>query len=311
MRSEREMMDLIVGTARDDERIRAAVMNGSRVNPNAKRDCFQDYDIVYVVTDPASFASDPGWIDRFGERMILQMPKDDSPAASDGRSGSIVYLMQFMDGNRIDLRLVGLQQAGRIIGRDSLTRLLLDKDGIVPPLPPASDADYRVKPPTAERYAACCNEFWWVSAYVAKGLWREELPYAQAELEGPVRRMLIQMLEWLVGIETNFAVSVGKHAKYLQTYLEQSLWDRFARTYAGPDYDEIWRSLFEMGELFRTAAVRVAAHFGYEYPHGDDARVSAHLRYVRALPKDAKELYAGDSGPARAPAVGRESRRCR
>ena len=50
MRSEQEMFDLILNTAKEDERIRAVMMNGSRANPNAPRDCFQDYDIVYFVT---------------------------------------------------------------------------------------------------------------------------------------------------------------------------------------------------------------------------------------------------------------------
>ena len=49
MRSEQEILDLIVNTARDDERIRAVIMNGSRVNPNAPRDVFQDFDVVYLV----------------------------------------------------------------------------------------------------------------------------------------------------------------------------------------------------------------------------------------------------------------------
>ena len=50
MRTEKEMIDLIMNT-KEDERIRAVIMNGSRVNPNVKRDCFQDYDIIYVVKD--------------------------------------------------------------------------------------------------------------------------------------------------------------------------------------------------------------------------------------------------------------------
>jgi hypothetical protein len=52
MRSEQEMLDLIVDTAKCDKRIRAAIMNGSRANPNAPRDIFQDFDIVYLVTEP-------------------------------------------------------------------------------------------------------------------------------------------------------------------------------------------------------------------------------------------------------------------
>lgn len=51
MRNEKEMFDLIIGVAHQDERIRAVYMNGSRTNPNTPKDIFQDYDIVYVVTE--------------------------------------------------------------------------------------------------------------------------------------------------------------------------------------------------------------------------------------------------------------------
>ncbi len=51
MRSEQEMFDLILNTAREDKRIRAVYMNRSRTNPSAPRDIFQDYDIVYVVRE--------------------------------------------------------------------------------------------------------------------------------------------------------------------------------------------------------------------------------------------------------------------
>ena len=40
MRSEQEMFDLILQTAREDDRIRAVIMNGSRANPSAPRDIF-------------------------------------------------------------------------------------------------------------------------------------------------------------------------------------------------------------------------------------------------------------------------------
>ena len=49
MRSEEEMMHLILQVAKDDERVRAVYLNGSRTNPNAPKDRFQDYDVVYVV----------------------------------------------------------------------------------------------------------------------------------------------------------------------------------------------------------------------------------------------------------------------
>lgn len=41
MRTEKEMYDLIINTAKEDERIRAVYMNGSRTNVNAPKDIFQ------------------------------------------------------------------------------------------------------------------------------------------------------------------------------------------------------------------------------------------------------------------------------
>src|SRR5467141_968754 len=137
MRSEQEMLELIVSTAKQDDRIRAVIMNGSRANPKAARDVFQDFDIVYIVTDVPYFKHNYDWIRRFGEIMIMQMPEDmqDPPPSNDG---GFSYLMQFTDGNRIDL---GIYPPGRLneTGRDSLSILLLDKDGVIEPFAPASD----------------------------------------------------------------------------------------------------------------------------------------------------------------------------
>lgn len=49
MRSEKEMLSLIEEIVLEDENIRAAYLEGSRVNPNVTKDLFQDYDVVYIV----------------------------------------------------------------------------------------------------------------------------------------------------------------------------------------------------------------------------------------------------------------------
>lgn len=290
MRSEKEMMDLILGTAKEDERIRAVIMNGSRANPNVKRDFFQDYDIVYIVKDIESFTSNHNWVKKFGEIMIMQMPEEMTllPPAN---NGTFVYLMQFTDGNRIDLSLVPEERADELIDNDSLSILLLDKDGIVKPFPPTSDIDYIVKKPSKKEFENCCNEFWWVSPYVAKGIWREELPYAKHMLEQYVRDMLMKMLEWDIGIKTNFTKSAGKLGKYFEKYLDTDIWQELLDTYPNADYDNMWKSLFAMCSLFRKTAIRVADYFDYQYPYGDDERVTAHLKHVKELSKDAKEMY--------------------
>ncbi|MEN1937365.1 aminoglycoside 6-adenylyltransferase [Paenibacillus sp. 102] len=290
MRSEKEMMSLILSTAREDERIRAVIMNGSRVNPNVKKDCFQDYDIIYVVKGIKSFTSDHRWINRFGGIMIVQMPEEISlvPPEEDGR---FPYLMQFIDGNRIDLTLVPVELIDEILDRDSLSVLLLDKDDVIEPFPPASDLDYLIPRPTAKQFADCCNEFWWCSINVAKGLWREELPYVKGMLEGPVRDMLVQMLEWHIGMKTNFTVSAGKFGKYFEKYLEQDMWKRYVETFSNAEYENIWKSFFVMGNLFRETASGIASYFSYKYPQTDDDRVTSYLEHVKSLPRDSQKIY--------------------
>jgi aminoglycoside 6-adenylyltransferase len=290
MRSESEMLDLIINTARKDERVRAVVMNGSRVNPDAPKDFFQDYDVVYLVTEKESFLADPSWIKVFGELMILQLPDEMSDPPPEGRGLYYGYLMQFADGNRIDLSLFPVDRVDQL-EEDSLTLTLLDKDGVLPTFPSPNDSGYMPKPPTVKAFFDCTNEFWWVSPYVAKGLWRHEIVYAKHMLDVYVREQLDKMLAWYVGICNGFQKSPGKMGKYLETCLEPELWQLLLGTYSDADYDHTWDALLAMGELFRRIAIPVAQHFGFTYPHGEDERVSAHLRHVRQLPRDAAEMY--------------------
>ena len=289
MRSEREILDLILDIANGDDRIRAVIMNGSRTNPNAPRDIFQDFDILYLVTDVDSFTNDHSWIERFGELMILQMPEamQDPPPLNDG---SFAYLMQFTDGNRIDLSLLPIALLDQL-EQDSLSVLLLDKDGLLQPFAPPSDSDYLPQPPTAQAFSDCCNEFWWVCLNVAKGLWREEPTYAKHMFDRFVRDQLMNMLTWYVGMKTQFSGSPGKFGKYLRLYLEPDLWEMLEKTYSDASAAHSWEALFAMCNLFRITATRVAEQYGFAYPYADDQRVSTHLEYVRWLPKDAKQLY--------------------
>jgi aminoglycoside 6-adenylyltransferase len=289
MRSEQAMLELILEVARDDERIRVVIMNGSRANPAAPMDIFQDFDIVYLVTDVAPFRCNLQWIERFGELMILQLPDDmEDPQSSD--DGGFTYLMQFTDGNRIDLGICPLEKVGDFTG-DSLSVLLLDKDGVVGPLDPPSDRDYLPQPPTAKQFTDCCNEFWWVCPYVAKGLWREEILYACTMLDQVLREQLMKMLAWHIGVQTGFQRNPGKYGKYFQRYLEPELWRMLEATYANASYERTWDALFAMCDLFEQVTLPIAGRFGFDYPQDDAARVRAHLEHVRVLPRDAKEIY--------------------
>ena len=134
MRTEQEMFSMILDAAKADGRIRAVYMNGSRVNPEAKHDIFQDYDIAYVVTETESFREDRTWIDRFGERLYMQYPEENREYPSDV-ANCYGWLIQFADGNRLDLHVQTLSWSLRAMEEDRMFRILYDKDGCLAKAP--------------------------------------------------------------------------------------------------------------------------------------------------------------------------------
>lgn len=289
MRTEQEMFDLLLNTAKEDERIRAVYMNGSRTNKNVPKDIFQDYDIVYVVTDTKPFIDDKTWIDRFGERLFMQYP-DESPDEPADKENLYGWLIQFADGNRIDLHVESIPHAKENILDDSLCMILLDKDTLLPPIPESTDKDYHVKKPSCEQYLAACNEFWWCLDNVAKGLWREEIPYVQDMLNFPIRKQLEKMLSWKVGILTDFSVSIGKSGKYMYKWLSKQEWDTYLETYPAGTVAAIWTATEKMCRLFEDTAIWVGDKLSFSYNAEEGKNCRDFLHRVKNLPKDAAQI---------------------
>ncbi|UVI28498.1 aminoglycoside 6-adenylyltransferase [Paenibacillus spongiae] len=293
MRNEQEMLDLILNAARRDDRIRAVYMNGSRTNSNAPRDLFQDYDVVYVVTETASFIQDEGWVSVFGDLLIIQEPDKNDRLIGIDRDfdRSYAYLMLFTDGIRIDLHIE--TKESMLVGyvSDKLTRPLLDKDNCLPLIPAPADKDYWVKEPTEAHFMSCCNEFWWCLQNVAKGIWRDELPYAKQMFEQPVRAALDEMVSWWIGTKHDFRISTGKMGKYFKRYLPESHWNQYKATYSDGSYEHMWNAIFVACELFRTLANDVAAYGGFTYHVQEDVNMTNYLKQVRSLPADAKGIW--------------------
>lgn len=288
MRTEQEMFDLILNTAQHDERIRAVYMTGSRANPNREKDLFQDYDIVYVVTDTTPFIQHETWIQCFGETLICQQP--DKLQHSVGRqvdvSQSYRYLMLFTDGNRLDLQLETKERMYVRYGFDKLTLPLLDKDHCLPEISLPSDNGYRVQKPIKAEFVLCCNEFWWHMQDVAKGLWRDELPYAKQKFEMKIRPQLEQMIAWWIGTKHNYEITLGEMNKYTKQYLPSSYWAMYQDTYSNGNNDHVWNSVFIASDLFRILAHDVATYFEFFYNYQEDKNMTMFLKHVRKMVLD-------------------------
>lgn len=284
------MYQLILETAEKDRRILAVYMNGSRTNENVPKDIFQDYDIVFVVSETAEFINDKKWIQKFGEILYMQYP-DESPDYPSDKENFYGWLIQFTDGNRLDLHVETIKHVREHIGDDKLCKILLDKNKILPDVNESTDEDYWVKKPTKEQYLCVCNEFWWCLNNVAKGLWREEMPYVQDMVNYHVRKQLEKMLSWKVGTLTNFSVSVGKSGKYMHRWIDKQEWETYLATYFTGRVSEAWEAVMAMCDLFEQVAHYVGDKLEYQYNELEGKNARSFLEKVRHLPKDAKEIY--------------------
>ncbi len=289
MRSEKEILAMLIDTAEKDERIRAVFMNGSRTNPNVPKDIFQDYDVVYAVRETGSFITSRDWINRFGDIFFMQYP-DEHPEYPSDKENSYGWLMQFSDGCRIDLTVQTVEFAKKNIIKDSLYKVLLDKDGCLPVTGESSDRSYFVKKPDEKLFGCVCNEFWWCLDNVAKGLWRNEPTYALDMLNLVIRKQLERMLSWKVGILTGYSVSVGKSGKYLYRWLSQEEWERYLSTFCGAGIGEIWTAVFIMCDLFYEVSSWAAHKLGFAFDSREAENCMSYLKKVRALPADAQSV---------------------
>ena len=253
MRIDQEILDVILQTAKKLQ-IYAVALSGSRTNPNASTDEFQDYDVVYVVDDLDNLTSDLSWLDLFGKRIIEQEV---------GFSHRRLFLMLFEDCNRIDLTLCPKEHIQEWVDSEAGFTVLVDEKGLFESYFPSPER-YWTSPATETDFKNSCNEFWWVSSYVVKGICRNQLIYATDHLYSICQQELLKILAWQVASDRG-VVDIGKNCKYLFNYLPTEKEKQFSNLLDFSSLDKITQSLFATMELFHQEAQSLANKMGFNY----------------------------------------------
>ncbi|WP_203175497.1 aminoglycoside 6-adenylyltransferase [Streptococcus mitis] len=253
MRAETEMLDLILQTAKTLQ-VKAVAMSGSRTNQKTSKDEFQDYDVVYVVENLDELITDLSWLDRFGKRIIEQ-------EVTLGHRR--LYLMLFEDGNRIDLALCPKDRIKEWVDSEAGFTVLEDPNGLFELYSP-SPQRFWTNPASAIDFENACNEFWWVSAYVVKGICRNQLIYAIDHLYGICQQEFLKILAWQVA-SARGKVDIGKNYKYLFQYLPAEKEKEFSNLLDFSSIEKVSQSLLATMQLFHREAQRLAQKLGFDY----------------------------------------------
>ena len=253
MRTDQEMLELILGTAKKLQ-VDAVALSASRTDTKAPKDEFQDYDVVYVVDDLDNLTSDLAWLDQFGTRIIEQ---------HNILGNRRLYLMLFEDGNRIDLTLCPKEHIQEWVDSETGFTVLVDEKGLFESYSP-SPQRFWTSPASETDFEKTCNEFWWVSAYVVKGICRKQVIYATDHLYGICQQELLKILAWKVARDRG-VVDIGKNYKYLFQYLQTEKEKEFSALLDLSSLDKITQSLFATMQLFHQEAQYLAQKMGFKY----------------------------------------------
>ena len=253
MRTDQEILGLILQIAKKLQ-VDAVALSGSRTNQKIQTDEFQDYDVVYVVDDLDTLTRDLAWLHQFGTRNIEQ---------HNILGNRRLYLMLFEDGNRIDLTLCPKDHIQEWVESEADFTVLEDPKGLFESYSP-SPQRFWTSPASETDFKKACNEFWWVSAYVVKGICRNQLIYATDHLYGICQQELLKVLAWQVARNRGL-VDIGKNYKYLFNYLPIDKEKEFSALLDFSSLDKITQTLFATMQLFHQEAQSLAQKMGFDY----------------------------------------------
>ena len=253
LRTDQEMLDLILHIAKKWQ-VDAVALSGSRTNQKIQTDEFQDYDVVYIVDDLDNLTSNLSWLDQFGKRIVEQ-------EVTLGHRR--LFLMLFEDGNRIDLTLCPKEDINEWVDSEAGFTVLVDDKGLFESYS-SSPGRFWIHPASETDFKKACNEFWWVSAYVVKGICRKQVIYATDHLYGICQQELLKIFAWQVAADKG-TIDTGKNYKYLFNYLPAEQEKKFSDLLYFSSLDKIIQSLLATMQLFHQEAQRLAQKMGFDY----------------------------------------------
>jgi aminoglycoside 6-adenylyltransferase len=284
-----DVINNLIHWGEQQDSIRAMLLTSTRAVPNAPMDDLSDYDVILVVKDIHPFHRDRRWLNDFGEVLVTYWdPIYRDPDTGADKFGNVI---QYENGLKIDFTFHTVSWLQKIVQLPALPdeldagyRVLLDKDRLTQEMILSTHSAYIPKAPTNEHYQGWIEEFFSDAPYAAKCLLRGELLPLKWCLDYDMKHIYLrQMLEWKIGLDTDWSVPVGALGKGLKKRLPPETWSRLEDCYVGADASGNWEALFKTMALFRELAMEVGKGLGYIYPLDLDERVTEYVKKMQEL----------------------------
>ena len=263
------LIERFVAWAQDRPDIRLAIILGSRARVSHPADEWSDLDLLLMVIDPEPYLSDLDWLKNLGDFRITFLeptPMGDGMGCrvlfNDGLDVdfSIVSSAQTEQGIQLDFRSEITQIFGRGI------RVLLDKDGRVPPVNPTFMKSGSSSPPTQSEFVETANDFWYHAVWTAKKLRRGEVWTAMMCCDVYMKRLLLKAVECHARVLNGWDYDTWYNGRFLEHWADPRVLGALQGAFARYAEDDIRSALLATMGLFRWVAKEIAERLDYAYP---------------------------------------------
>lgn len=261
-----KLIERIVSWAEAAPDIRAVMLVGSRARIDRPADEWSDLDLVLIATDPDRYLDGTDWLEPISTPWVTFV--EGTPAGTRERRAL------FEGALDVDFNFFAPEQFRQILREKAATspvlhrgaRVLVDKEGLFPPLPAPSAEPPAVGPPGEAEFLAIVNEFWYRAVWTAKKLRRGELYIAMGGCSSAMIRLLREMLERHARATHGWQYDTWHDGRFLEQWADPRALAGLREAYARYDAEDIRRALLATMGLFRWVAVETGERLGFPYP---------------------------------------------
>lgn len=274
MEQERDTIRNITRAAQQDASIRVLIMTGDRVNKAAVQQPLARYEFALAAEDPLQALHSKVW-EQLGDAKLLRRSMREKQV----QAGIEVYAawLLYDDMARVCMKAVRTEEAVDFVSADTLSQIMLDKDGLLPPMGMPTDLSRRTKAPSEERFNELFDGFFEAALETGIALRKEQLIRGLKFLS-EARTYLLPATEFAIATEYDYLINLGDRGRNFKAYLEKDEYEAYLKCFPTADVEYVWTALFNACSLFRGAGMKICEKEGFAYPKRVDVAILHHLR---------------------------------
>ncbi|WP_317766365.1 aminoglycoside 6-adenylyltransferase [Pediococcus ethanolidurans] len=258
-------IDKFIALAEKNQNILAIGIEGSLNNPQTTADKWTDTDITLFVQSPEQEDGE-WWIRQFGKPIIVQRLHSDQLFGSSTSTWKI-WLTRYAGTKRIDLKIASVKDIENYLNADTLNVIVWRRGLGKLPLTKTTATSHFVKIPTEDQFNDHVTEFYWCAGNVVKGLARNNLIYANEQLNQIVRPELLKMWAYYLTILKAGQFDAGVSSKFVWKELALSERNTLASTYHQTTIEETSHSLEVLLISYRELIEKVTSKLMIQIPN--------------------------------------------